>query len=393
MIKYDTLRGLIIALVFLNQGFLVQPETLSALRRIPSIRSVCLDIVSHPTAEQAHFLTKILEEQKCRILFTINEWGIDIEGVVHEFLEKNKILHINWFVDDPFYEEIILKKKFIPSQLRVDFVSDKDYIAKMNMSGYNAFFLPLGTDPSIFYPHEMSCAHETVFVGNSYLQQMDELLIGTDEFILSMTDSLSSLVKTYNRDNSTDIEKSIVNLLESKKLPDDLSFERAVFITKHFIGYLYRKKTVLNLVKKWNGFVIAGDNGWKTMTDPKRVTKVGYYSGLRELYNGSQINIDINRMVIKNGFTQRTFDSLACKCFCITSSKPIVHEFFETNGEQKELITFRNAEELNELIGYYLSHENERRAISERGYKKIISFHTYDHRVHEIFRIVSEYLS
>lgn len=378
-----------ITLIYLNQGFLIQPETLSALRRIPNVRSVCLDIISHPSLEQVSLLIKILKEQKCQILFTTNEWGIDTEGVIHEFLEQNKIIHINWFVDDPFYEEIILKKKYKPSQFRIDFVSDMDYLPIMRAKGYNAFFLPLGTDPSIFYPAESKNQPQVVFVGNSYITQMDELLIDTDELILPLTDFLASLIKKYNKDNTTDIEKAIRAYLSDKKIPGKLSFEKAVFIAKHFIGYLYRKQIVTDLVKKCDYFTVVGDKGWKQLTDPNRVIKVGYYSGLRELYNGCSINIDINRMVIKNGFTQRTFDSLACKCFCITSSKPVVHDFFETTGEKKELITFRNADELHELIDYYLLHETERTAIAERGYQKVLSAHTYDHRVHEIFRAVS----
>jgi spore maturation protein CgeB len=384
---------LAITLIFLNQGFLIQPETLSALRRIPFIRTVCLDIISHPTVEQASLLITILQEQKCGILFTTNEWGIDSDGVIHQFLEKNKILHINWFVDDPFYEEIILKKKFHPSSYRIDFVSDKDYLQRMKNCGYNAFFLPLATDLSIFYPQAIECAHDAVFVGNSYLAQMDELLIDTDELIIPLTSFLVSMIKTYNHDNNTDLEASIIKHLSQSKIPDQIPFEKAVFITKHFIGYMYRKQIVTGLVNKLSGFTVVGDNGWKKMTDPQRVIKVGYYSGLRELYNSSRINIDINRMVIKNGFTQRTFDSLACKCFCITSSKPIVHEFFETTGDNKELVTFRNAEELQDLVRYYLVHEKQRNDIVERGYQKVISCHTYDHRVAEIFNVISQFLA
>jgi spore maturation protein CgeB len=70
-----------------------------------------------------------------------------------------------------------------------------------------------------------------------------------------------------------------------------------------------------------------------------------------------------------------------------------VLEYFETTGENKELITFRNAEELQDLIRYYLVHETQRKAIVERGYQKVISCHTYDHRVAEMFRVISKFLT
>ena len=104
--------GLIITLIFLNQNWLVQKEVISALRRVPWLRTVAVDITSNPTADQAVFATDIMLQQQCALLFTINEWGLDSDGVIREFLEKNRIVHINWCVDDPFFEEIIHRKKF-----------------------------------------------------------------------------------------------------------------------------------------------------------------------------------------------------------------------------------------------------------------------------------------
>jgi len=381
-----------ITLVFLNQGFLIQPETINALRRVPNLRVVIVDITSHPDEVQIEYLCKILLEQQCRILFSVNEWGIDTKGILKTFLEKHAIIHINWFVDDPFYEELILTKKFVQSEFRIDFVSDKDYLQQMIESGYHAYFLPLGTDPSVFYPSESTIEHESVFVGNSYVQQMDELLIGADDLIMPMTDFLASLIKMFNKNNKIDIESEITAYLKKTTLPSGISFGKAVFLAKHFVGYLYRKKIVSGLVNTFTGFTVVGDVGWKIAVDPKRVIKVGYYSGLRQLYNASVINVDINRMVIRNGFTQRTFDTLASKCFCITSAKDIVSEYFVTSGDKKEIVMFHNSNELYELIRYYVKHDQERKAIVERGYEKVISMHTYDHRVAEIFSKVSQFL-
>jgi spore maturation protein CgeB len=381
-----------ITLVFLNQGFLIQPETINALRRIPNLRVVCIDITSHPDDVQIECLCKLLLEHQCRILFSVNEWGIDTRGILKVFLEKHAIIHINWYVDDPFYEELILTKKFIASELRIDFVSDKDYLPRMIASGYHAYFLPLGTDLSVFFPCESTIEHECVFVGNSYVQQMDELLIGADDLIIPMTDFLASLIQKFNKNNKIDIEREIAVYLQKVTLPSEMSLSKAIFLAKHFVGYLYRKKVVTGLVNTFTGFTVVGDVGWTLAVDPKRVIKVGYYSGLRQLYNTSVINVDVNRLVIRNGFTQRTFDTLASKCFCITSAKDIVSEYFVTTGDKKEIVMFHNSNELYELIRYYLKHDKERKAIVERGYQKVVSMHTYDHRVAEIFSKVSEFI-
>jgi spore maturation protein CgeB len=122
---------------------------------------------------------------------------------------------------------------------------------------------------------------------------------------------------------------------------------------------------------------------------PERLGKVVYGDGLREIYNSTKVNIDINRVVIRNGFTQRVFDALACGAFLITNAKQVVADHFETSGSQREIVTFKNADELADLVRYYLTHENERMEIARRGYRKVLTSHTYDHRIAEIFNTLS----
>jgi len=118
-------------------------------------------------------------------------------------------------------------------------------------------------------------------------------------------------------------------------------------------------------------------------------TEVGYYINLSQTYRETKINIDVNRIVIRDGLTQRVFDCLASGSFVITNSKPIVRELFETAGKKEEVVMFDNEEHLRELIDYYSVHDAERLAIVARGRKRVLAQHTYDHRVAEIFRVVA----
>jgi spore maturation protein CgeB len=53
------------------------------------------------------------------------------------------------------------------------------------------------------------------------------------------------------------------------------------------------------------------------------------------------------------------------------------------------VVVFDNEQHLGELIDHYASHDSERAAIVERGRRRVLSEHTYDHRIAEIFRVVS----
>ena len=364
-----------------------------ALERISGLHLIKIDITSHPQAKDIPGLIQILKIEKCRFLITINEWGMDCEGVLCEYLKQSLTLHINWFVDDPFFEELIQKRKFRPSPMRIDFVSDKGYLPIMATKKYNPFFLPLATDPSIFHPSGESVKEfDIVFVGNSYRDQINKYLEHVKVFFDGLIPLLNGVVKAYQQDVSYDVEMDLREKLQGIKLPSGLYPEKALFIAKQVAGYLQRKNLITSLAKRYPQFTIFGDDGWLVDIPAERVRKAAYYKNLADIYRRSKIVLDVNRVVIRNGFTQRTFDSLACSSFVITSAKPVVYEYFNTTGPLQEIAVFRNQNELNRLIDYYIEHNEEMSAIAYRGSRKVYAEHTYDNRVRQMLTIASEFL-
>lgn len=341
----------------------------------------------------------ILEKHECRVLVTINEWGMDTGGVLFEYCDRNKIIHLNWCVDDPFFEEIIQTKKFRPSGNRFDFVSDKGYVEPMRKAGYNAFFLSLAVDPAWFHSSAIDAGakrydNDIAFVGNTYIAQMDDLLKISPGFVDTLVPFLGTVVDNYLRNVEYDVERHIAQKIrELRRLPPNLNFKKALFIAKQAAGYFGRKKLILSLVKKYHGFRVFGDEGWTQVLPPERLGYAKYYTNLSETYQRAKITIDINRMVIRNGFTQRVFDVPASGGFLITSAKPVVADFFKISGPEQEVVVFSSARELMERIDYYLEHEEERVAIAGRGMRKVLGAHTYDHRVREMFSVAGEQLA
>ncbi len=201
---------------------------------------------------------------------------------------------------------------------------------------------------------------------------------------------LAKIMQRYYRDASVDVAGEVERYLASAGSVPGIPREKAAFIAKHFAGFLFRKQVVGKLLSEFSGFLVFGDDGWLEMAGRERLRKVRYDKALNELYATTKVNVDINRVVIRNGFTQRIFDTLASGAFVVTSAKPIVNEFFVTEGPHQEVATFASAEELTDKVRYYLAHEDKRVAIAARGREKVLAAHTYDHRVREIFRVVAE---
>ena len=368
---------------------------------MPGSKVIAIDIGSHPVKEQAQQAAEILARHDCRTLVTTNEWGMDTGGTLWAYCDTHKILHLNWCVDDPFFEETILTNKYRPSKFRFDFVSDKGYVGPMREQGYNAFFLPLAVDPAWFHPDAMENAgtekrwdDDIIFVGNSSLAQMDDLLKIAPGFVDTLAPFLGAVVERYLENVEYDVEGHIAKKIRSlRHLPAGLTYKKALFIAKHAAGYFGRKRTVLSLVKKYPGFKVFGDEGWAQDLPPERLGYAKYYTNLCETYRKAKIVIDMNRMVIRNGFTQRVFDVPASGGFVITSSKPLITDFFKTSGPEQDIVVFTKTQELTTLIDYYLVHEDERLAIAERGRRNVLGAHTYDHRIREMFSVVSGQLA
>jgi spore maturation protein CgeB len=377
-------------IVVSNQNSLVQREIIAAIKAVPGVRVVVLTIDTYLPQELAGRVCFTLEEQDCRVFFTLNDWGLDATGMVAEFLHKKNILHINWYVDDPFYAQIMFGISHAAGPNRLDFVSDRGYVAALAGRGHKAWFLPLAVDPSIFHPRDtVSVDRDICFVGNSYLRDTYESIKGHEKFFEAMTPFIHGLLCRYAANPAYDMDADIRKELAATGAPAGLSFEKAVYLVKHFAGYLYRKKLVLSLSKAYKGFMVYGDEFWSMDLAPDRMcTTVKYYTNLSETYQGTKITVDINRLVIRDGFTQRVFDCLAAGGFVITSHKKVVEELFSRSGPSQEIAVFTNETDLRRQIDYFLKHDDERRAIAERGRKKVLAQHTYAHRIGEMFAMM-----
>lgn len=78
----------------------------------------------------------------------------------------------------------------------------------------------------------------------------------------------------------------------------------------------------------------------------------------------------------------RTFEVPGSGGFLLTDRVPHLEEYFEL---EKECSAFTSTDELIEKIHYWLDRPEERAAVAEAGYRRVLAEHTYDHRFAEIF--------
>jgi spore maturation protein CgeB len=79
----------------------------------------------------------------------------------------------------------------------------------------------------------------------------------------------------------------------------------------------------------------------------------------------------------------RNFEVPGCGGFLLTERLPHLERYFELG---REVAVYDGPDDLVEQVGYWLSHDSERAAVAEAGYRRVLAEHTYDHRFEEIFR-------
>ena len=86
--------------------------------------------------------------------------------------------------------------------------------------------------------------------------------------------------------------------------------------------------------------------------------------------------------MITTGIPLRVLEIISCQGFVLTNyQEDLAAEF----TEGKEIVMYRSLEDLMEKTGYYLEHEDERRAITRAGYEKVMRDYNYAAKLSEIF--------
>ena len=97
---------------------------------------------------------------------------------------------------------------------------------------------------------------------------------------------------------------------------------------------------------------------------------------VKGLYSKVNMNITVDQGV--TSLNMRVFDCMACGSFLLSVHKADFEELFDY---ENEVVTYRRASEVPELVRYYLDHEEERKEISKRARRRVLAEHSYQNRV------------
>lgn len=161
-----------------------------------------------------------------------------------------------------------------------------------------------------------------------------------------------------------------------------------------FIGLPFPNRVeMLESLREYN-LGVFGDN-WTKYFMLKGMKTPSYYKGkasgetVNKIYLSSKIVLNVHHPHSIEGLNTRTFDIPACGAFEMVDYKKNVERHFEID---KEIVAFKDINELKKKIDFYLKNEDLRKSISERGKQRILNEHTWVHRADDLMTALRKVL-
>jgi spore maturation protein CgeB len=264
---------------------------------------------------------------------TITMIGFKMPTIAIEWLKKQGIKLAVWMTEDPYYIDNTLKLiHYYDYVFTIDIAALKVY---KETGHQHVYYLPLGTDPEIYYPTNSVKEYDICLVGYPYPNRVKMI-----QFLLEKTNFSIQVV-------GSQWEKKLGKAKDSSKL---------------------------SIHSRWI---------------PPIDTKNYYNRASINLNTHRPFNLKQNkntRGVINESINNRTFDLASCGAFQLIEFKPDLPQHFITG---KEIVSFNSNEELLTKVKYYNRHPNERQEIAGNAREKVQNNHTFVHRMNGMLTIIS----
>ncbi|WP_206810943.1 glycosyltransferase family protein [Paradesulfitobacterium ferrireducens] len=263
------------------------------------------------------------------------------------------------------------------------FIWDYSFIDLFKEKGIkNCYKTLLATDPDKFYPlKERTFESSLAFVGNISLEWPQSKNIKTiadfiDTVILNKIQTLDLPVLDIVRKLIEDQEfKSIKQIFHNQPY----KFWSHVYYLVHVKGSAIMRKYILDCIEGLDIHVYGASNWNKSNLFFH--DKVPYGRELSKVYQKYALNLNISSLQLETSVNNRVFDVFASKSFLLSDYRKDMETIFPDHWRY---ITYRSPEELGEKGDYYLTHESERKELTDELYHIVINHHTYKLRAAEI---------
>lgn len=326
-------------------------------------------------------------------VFTFNYFPI-----VSKCCDKINMLYISWIYDNPL---VTLYSCTVINPCNRIFLFDHNSYEYFHNAGITTvFYLPLCANPKRLCPDtaDRTPINDISFVGSLYTESKQRLydrIADVDEYSKGYLDALVNA--QANIDGYFFLEDflnpTLIAAMEKvcPVTPNSDGAETPAYIySQYFLGRrataIARQNLLQKLSDSFNVTVYTHENCQSVLPNVLYGGKIDYYNDMPTVFQRSRINLNITLKTIQTGIPLRAWDILGCGGFLLSNFQQELCDYF-VPGE--DFIYYESANDAVEKAAYFLSHENERIEIAHNAVEKIAAYHTFNHRVEEMFEIIN----
>lgn len=335
-------------------------------------------------------------------------FSINFFPAVSYTCERLRVPYVCWSVDAPVPE---LFSNALKNSYNRIFLFDRaqyDFFSPINPSCIH--YLPLATNVKRWEQAVLAMTDEDYetygadvsFVGSLYTEKCryDKLLQMPETSISLYTQGfvdglIESQLKIYGcnliPDNLTDrVIREIAAADPGFYKGEDTYGDTDRYLVAHqYIGMklaaVERERTLNRLARHFN-VTLYTRSDVSSLPDIHCRGGVSTLTEMPKVFQASKINLNMTIRPIETGLSLRVWDILGCGGFLLTNYQSEIPDFFEIG---KDLETYESMEELEQKIQYYLAHEEERVEIAINGYEKVARHHTYEIRLAQMLKVLT----
>lgn len=349
-------------------------------------------VVSEETADiNRIYREEDINKHKPDIIFDIDHVRYN-----YDFLMPN-VVYISWIQDpEPRLFNSEIPKKLTKRDVVLNyFVAFDDVYNKYGFNKADLLNAPIPGNELIYKKYSLSSEEkekyscDICYVSNfnNYIKLMNELM---KKYEKDIQDSIKKFVDWYFKKEDTNIflngySPNLIYEYFENFLDDNISLSQLDIenLKNDFMKIQYSMKKYITarwLIKNKNYNVSLWGNDWDEIEEFKPYSKGLAQNGeaLSKIYNASKICIGTHPQTTSSA---RVFEILLSSSLCmaedINKQYDILPFDLISNEDTNGIVFYSTKEEFYEKLDYYLSNEEERKKVSEYGYKQAQEKFTY----------------
>lgn len=336
-------------------------------------------------------LRRTLHDRIPDVVFSVNYFP-----VISRVCQTENIRYISWSYDGPY---ILLYSNTINNSCNRVYVFDREMYLEFHRAGITTvYYMPLAVNTARLELMDQNLASlaslpcNVSFVGSFYLEkgscfeQIEAALPEYSRGYLKAMIGVQLKIQGYDMIEEMlpaildDLYKAYpIKPLQEGRQPDGFFYEYHVI--KPWITTIERIDLLEAVAANYTVDLFSHTKDF-SVPGLRNHGPVDYFHEMPLVFKQSKINLNITMRGIKSGIPLRAFDIMGAGGFLISNYQPELLDYF-VPGE--DFVCYESKRDLLEKVEYYLSHDEERKAIARNGHGKVAARHTYRHRIREMF--------